>query len=88
MIRPVMSHRETNLVDQPKMHLTRRANHGQQHAKRNEGVISLVLAEVRRKLTEAVETDDFHGKVSFEVDVVNQELTMLHTMPCQRLKLK
>lgn len=67
--------------------LTPRAD-SSQHARRNSGAISLVLAEVERKLHEAVNTPGFHGHLDLRVDIVDQDVTMMQAPLTQRTKLK
>ena len=59
-----------------------------QHARRNAGAISLVLAAVEKSLIEAVNTDGFHGHLDLKVDIVDQDVTMLQAPLTQRIKLK
>jgi hypothetical protein len=58
------------------------------HALRNAGAISLVLANVERKLIEAVNTEGFHGHLELKVDIVDQDVTMMQAPLTQRIKLK
>lgn len=59
-----------------------------QHAGRNEGAISFILDKVRHDILEAIAKSQFHGRLVFGVDIVDQDVMHFDDSHGQKFKLK